>query len=109
MQQKVLIHHEEGTYFEFVLHLAHHLEQLVAALKEVDELSLASEKRRSRTKIAAHRTAHRRDDRGGRSAFAFGKPNAHDPRLHARYDRGMPDRRVLIFAQITPHPGNARS
>jgi hypothetical protein len=45
---------------------AHDLEQLVAGVVEVEMLALAAEERRGGAEVAAHRTADRRDDRGGR-------------------------------------------
>jgi len=44
VQQEILVHHEERVHLQLIFHPAHDLEQLVAGLKKVDELSLASEK-----------------------------------------------------------------
>ena len=84
--------------------LAHHVEQLVAGLVEVDELSLAAEKRRSRAEVAPHRAAHRRNDGGGRVALALRELDAHD--RACRSPRRCPDGG---WARARPRPGSAAS
>ena len=107
MKQKIFVHDKERVYLQLIFHPAHNLEQFVAALKKVDELSFASEKCRGSTEVAAHGTAHRRNNRRRRCALALRQPDAHDARAHPGNDCRMPDRRAFLFPEIAPHPRNA--
>ncbi len=107
MQQEVLVHDEERLHLQLFFHLLHDFEQLIAAFEEVDKISFASEEGRGRAEVAAHGTADRGDDRRCGRTLALREPDAHDARAHAGDDGGVADGRVLVFAQVAPHPGNA--
>src|SRR5580765_1363088 len=109
MQQEVLVHNEKRLHFQLGFHLLHHFEQFVSALEEVDEISLASEEGGGCAEVAAHGAADRWDDRRSGRAFTLREPDTHDAGAHAGDDSGMPDGSLLIFAQVSPHPGNAFS
>ena len=107
MEQEIFVHHKKCLHAQRSLRVAHHVEQLVAGLEEVDEVPFAAEKCRRRTEVAAHRTTHRRNDGRCRVSLFLRHSQAHDPRLQSRNNLRMPDRRMLILAEVAPHPRNA--
>ncbi len=85
----------------------HHGEQLLAGVVEIQVLALAAEERRSGAEVAAHGAAHRGNDGGGGAAAGLRQLHPHGAPAEAGDDRGMADGRAFVFAQKTPHPGDA--
>ena len=63
VDQKIFVHHEERPHAQVRFQLAHDVEQLIATLVELDELSFATKHGGSRAEIAAHRATGRWDQR----------------------------------------------
>jgi hypothetical protein len=104
MEQKILVHHEEGADSEACLHLLHHFKQFIACLVKVDELPLAAEKRRRSAEVAAQRTPHGRNDRRCCTTPFFGQAQSQDACLHAGDDFRMSHRTLKILTEIPAHP-----
>ena len=106
VEQEVLVHHEEGGQAEFLLRLAHHLEQVGAVVEEADRLALAAEEGRRGAEVAPDRAADRRDDRR-RPSRSMGHGKSHDAEAERRGDRRVDDRLRGILAEVGAHPGDA--
>ena len=88
-------------------HLRHDAVQFLAGVVEIQVLALAAEKRRRGAEIAAHGAAHRRNDGRRRIALVARQRHAHGAPAEPGNDLRMANRRAVVFAQVTPHPGNA--
>src|ERR1019366_7055053 len=109
VEQEIFVHHKKGMYVEFRFDVAHHVKQFVAGLVKVDKLSFTAEKSGSGAEVAAHGTAHRRDECCCCATFSLRQAYTHDARLKAGDNSRMPDGGVLVFAQVAAHPGNTFS
>ena len=107
LQQEIFVHDEEAVLAARLLRVFHQAEQLRARFVKVEDLPLAAEKGGGRTEIAAHGTAHRRNN-GRRGGIGGGRNlDAQHTQVERRGEIGVPDRRVHLFAQVLPHPGDA--
>ena len=107
VEKEIFVHHEERTDVHVLFHLAHDVEQFVAGLIKMHAIAFAAEHRRGGAKIAAQRTADRRNDRGGNVAVAFLHRYADISRAKTRCNHGMAHGLIHVLAQILPEPPHA--